>query len=175
MANRSYRRLALWLVLVLALLLVAGAVFFMPWPRLVLGLMMGPIEPATPQELAAAQAAYDRTERNGARGTRFYALADAVDRTGRGTMTEAEVVQRLGPPDGLAQYGQRRLVVYYYDRFGKRDWFALAEFQAGVLLNFGYNGTPMLPPSELIPYVAPSAGPNPAAGATTLPTQPVAR
>ena len=101
-----------------------------------------------------------------------------LDRTKRGVATEQEIVQRLGPPDGYVQGGGRRILVYYYDRFGKRDWYAAAEFQNGVLVHFGYNGTSMLPPSQLLPYVpftttttrpatAPASAPEPA---TTRPS-----
>ena len=170
-ANRTWHLIT---VCIAVTVLLAGVLRILPW----LGFGGGSLQPATAQEMADAQASYDRRERFAARGDGFYTLTDIIDRTRRGVATEEEIVQRLGPPDGLFQAGGRRMLVYYYDRFGKKDWFAAAEFQGGVLVHFGYNGTPMLPPSQLLPYApltttttelatAPATAPEPA---TTRPS-----
>jgi hypothetical protein len=169
MKQPSDLRGALWLCLGLSLLLA--------WPvlRYVVAPMMGgmvKLTPATPTELAASQAAYDHSERNGSRGSRFCALADDLDRTGRGVMTEQEIVARLGPPDGQLKEGTFKLLVYYWDRFGSKDWYAAADMSNGVLVHFAYNTSSSMRPSELRPYVpAPATTSQPATSPATTPSQ----
>jgi hypothetical protein len=149
-------------VFLCAVLLLVAGLWVVRSRRLISPPASATIQPATPEEIANAQAAYDRVERNSVRGDCFYLLADALDRTRRGAATEREIIERLGPPDGVFPSDRRRLLVYYYNRFGNQDWFAMAEFQDGVLLQFGYNGTPTLPPAKLLPF-------EPLIGAITQP------
>ena len=90
----------------------------------------------------AVQLCRDFALRN-VRGVKFYELCSELDDNGRGTLTEQEIVQRLGPPDGMVQSGTTRALFYYWDRFGNRDWWAAPSFNNGVLVHFAYNDVRM--------------------------------
>ena len=161
------RRLVLWICLSFAVLAAAAATWHVPWHRLV-RLPAPTLLPATPAEIAAAQAAYDRLERNKSRGDRFYALTHELDRTGRGRMTEQQIVQRLGTPDGQYQRGTSRMIVYYYAESGPNDSYAAAVFN-NALVHFGYNASSQLPASQLRPYAAPAPATGPSTAPATSP------
>ena len=161
--GRRRLRYPAWVVM---LLVLAGCVGLM----IVGGMMNRGLTPATPREIAAAQSAYDRAERFGSRGGKFYELTSVLDRTGRGVLTEREIVQRLGPPDGQLTGGGSKVLAYYYGRSGARDDVAVVELPGGVLVHFGYTGMSQYPPSKLQPYVPPPAATLPTPSPATAPS-----
>ena len=100
------------------------------------------LTPATPQEIAAAQTAYDRGERFGSRGKRFYELTSVLDRTGRGVLNEQEILQRLGPPDGQLTWGGSKELAYYNGRSG--DDVAFVELTGGVPVSYTHLTLPTI-------------------------------
>ena len=122
---------------------------------------------ATPKQIADAQAAFDRTDR--ARGQPFTELVRLLDENGRGLLTEQELVQRLGTPDGQIASRGSTVLAYNYDGSGTRDQGAFAEFSGGVLVSFGYTSTSDYPPLRLQPYVPPPAATRPTAAPATAP------
>jgi hypothetical protein len=147
--GRTHWRVPAWLIVMLVLggwlglMLLGGR--FTRFPK------------ATPKEIADAQAAFERADR--ARGESFTRLVTLLDQNGRGLLTEQELVQRLGPPDGQVIVGPGKELVYYYDRFGTRDEVVMAELSGGVLVHFAYTDASQWPSSQLQPYPLPATAP----------------
>ncbi len=93
-------------------------------------------------QIPRLSADYLQAEGHARRGAKFEQLALALsDKALSGSPpTEAEMVRTLGPPD-LMQSGPAAgdaSFVYFYDRFGRKDWAVFASFQSGQL-TIGYN------------------------------------
>ena len=106
----------------------------------------------SPQEpLSRAVADYKERElKRGFRGPYFDDLTSHLDHARlRGTpLTRAEMLDHLGAPDLVAGPPGRRRYLYFYDRFGKKDWWACMFLSGERVSHFGYNATSELDPSQ---------------------------
>jgi hypothetical protein len=75
----------------------------------------------------------------GKRGMAFYEVTLHLDQR-RGQMGESEIIGYLGTPDlvGSVPSSPDRLLIYFYDRDGDRDWIACANLAENGLRYFSY-------------------------------------
>ena len=150
----AVRRSLFLLALVLSGLMAGRGIWIAGWLAIIR--LLPPSRPPSPQQVAAAQAAFDAQERpSGVRGDAFFQLASTLDLRGRGSMTEQQIVQRLGNPDGvIGPAGSRSLIYYYVPSDGEASFVAV-DLRVNVLLHMGYNDASQLPRSALQPYRPP--------------------
>ena len=94
-----------------------------------------------PRSVDDARLAYMSEEGHARRGRLFQQLVQmlAVDTRmadARRALSVSEIMEVLGPPDMVKRGGARQSFVYYYDRYGTKDW--------AVLFETGHDGTVML-------------------------------
>ena len=77
-------------------------------------------------------------------------------------MTEQQIVQRLGNPDGVIGPAGSRALIYYYVPSDGEASFVAVDLRVNVLLHMGYNDASQLPRSALQPYRPPQRTTAPA-------------
>lgn len=95
-------------------------------------------------EVQVLRDTYLQTEGHANRGRNFERLALAMDRqrvAGR-VITEAEMVQTMGPPDlMLRDEGGHASFAYFYNRFAENDWVVYFDYRGGNLTTMGWNAS----------------------------------
>jgi hypothetical protein len=65
------------------------------------------------------------------------------------TITMDDAFELLGPPDLEKTSSSSVRWIYFYDRFGKKDWFVSVSFsQDDPYASFGYNASSTLNPAD---------------------------